>query len=145
MDKTKVVIGSDHAGFQAKEEIKKILVNLGFTQIIDVGPNSGNSVDYPIYAKKVAKEVLQKDIFGILICGSGTGMQIAANKIKGIRAAFSYDKYSATMARQDNNANIITLRAREFDHSKYKEILQAFFQTEFSEEQRHKKRIDLLE
>jgi ribose 5-phosphate isomerase B len=142
---TKIYIGSDHAGYQAKEEIKRILSekNLEFE---DVGTFSEESVDYPDYAEKVCNSVIKNENnFGILICGSGTGMQIAANKINGIRAAFCYDIYSATMARKDNNANVITLRGREFDHSKYKEILNAFFETEFTNFERHIRRINKLE
>lgn len=140
----KVFIASDHAGFRAKEEIKEVLESLACTYE-DLGPENEDSVDYPDYAKKVASKVLEEDSFGILICGSGTGMQIAANKIKGIRAVFAYDKYSAKMARQDNDANILTLRSREFDHSKYYEIIRTFLETHFSEELRHRKRIEKLE
>ncbi len=141
----KVFIGSDHAGFQAKREIKEALESLNCIYE-DLGPDNEDSVDYPIYAKKVANKVLEnEDSLGILICGSGTGMQIAANKVKGIRAAFCYDEYSAKMARHDNDTNILTLRSREFDHSKYYNIIRMFLETNFSEESRHKKRIEELE
>ena len=137
----KIYIASDHAGYDAKVKIKQILENLGY-EPKDLGPfNNKVPVDYPIYAKKVADKVNKGNTKGILICGSGTGMQIAANKIDGIRAAFAYDKYSAQMARSDNNANILTLRGREFDHSLYKEIIETFLQTEFSNLERHKQRV----
>lgn len=140
----KVFIASDHAGFDAKEEIKKILKKYDYS-FEDLGPDNGeNSVDYPIYAQSLSQRVLAENAFGVLICGSGTGMQIAANKVKGIRAAFSYDAYSAEMARKDNDANILTLRAREFDHSKYDEIIRTFLETKFSGLERHQKRIDEL-
>lgn len=140
-----VFVGSDHAGFEVKKEIKEVLESLGVT-FEDMGPFDEESVDYPDFAKRVADKVLENDnAFGILICGSGTGMQIAANKIRGIRAVFAYDKYSARMARFDNDANILTLRAREFDHSKYYEIVRMFLETHFSNEPRHKKRISKLE
>lgn len=141
----KVFIGSDHAGFDAKKEIKEVLESID-CEYFDLGPdNSEDSVDYPDYAKAVCEKVLSNEnSFGILICGSGTGMQIAANKIKGIRAAFCYDKYSAKMARVDNNANVLTLRSREFDHNQYYNIVRTFLQTQFSEEIRHKRRIEKL-
>jgi len=140
----KIYIGSDHAGFSAKEEIKSILEKISISYV-DIGPSSDKRVDYPDFAKKVCDKVLKdKESFGILICGSGTGMQIAANKIKGIRAAFCYDEYSAKMTKNDNNANVLTLRSREFDHKKYKKIIQTFLETKFSGEERHKKRIEKI-
>lgn len=142
MDK-KIYIASDHAGFLAKVDICEILVEMGIN-FEDLGPDSEGSVDYPDYARKVCESV-QSDLdnsLGILICGSGTGMAIAANKFSGIRASFSYDAYSAKFARLDNSANVLTLRAREFDHTKYREILKAFFENEFSGIERHQKRID---
>lgn len=143
--KKKIFIGSDHAGFLAKQEVKEILVELGY-ELEDLGPDSENSVDYPVYAAKVANRV-QENIdssFGILICGSGTGMAIAANKFAGIRATLGYDEYSAKFCRLDNDCNILTLRARDFDHSKYVGIIKTFLETEFSGIERHQKRIDLI-
>jgi len=144
----KIYIASDHAGFNAKKEILEILKKLNY-KFEDLGPiTDKNSVDYPDYAKKVATALQNSKSqtnFGILICGSGTGMQIAANKFKGIRAAFSYDKYSAQMARQDNNANVLTLRDRNFDHNLYKEIIKTFLETPFSKLERHQNRINKLE
>ena len=140
----KIFIGSDHAGFLAKEYIKKILEKENI-RYEDCGTFNENPVDYPDIAKKVTKEVLEnKNSFGILICGSGAGMQIAANKINGIRAVFCYDKYSAMMARKDNNANILTLRGREFSKPKYKDIILTFLNTKFSRFVRHKRRIEKL-
>lgn len=141
----KIYIASDHAGFKSKEKIKKILTKLDY-EFEDLGPNTDErSVDYPLFAAKVAKAILKNNSKGILICGSGTGMQIAANKFRGIRAAFSYDKYSAQMARKDNDANILTLRGRKFPSLKYKSIVKAFLETKFSGEERHKRRIEQLE
>lgn len=141
----KVYIASDHAGFNAKKEVLEILEHIQcFFE--DLGPYDDNSVDYPLFAKKVCEKVKQdKNSFGILICGSGTGMQIAANKFKGIRAAFAFDKYSAQMARCDNDANILTLRDRNFNHNNYFEIIKTFLETDFSGEQRHIRRIHELE
>lgn len=143
----KIYLASDHAGFTAKEEIKTILSKKNIT-FEDLGPNNEKSVDYPDFAQKVAEKIQEyeesEEIFGILICGSGTGMQIAANKFLGIRAAFCYDTYSSEMARRDNDANILTLRAREFDHSKYEKIIKTFLNTKFSGEERHIKRIEKI-
>ncbi len=129
----KVFIASDHAGVQAKLEAINILKDLNI-QFEDLGPKTSKpSVDYPKYAKKVVNQIRNTPgTIGILICGSGTGMQIAANKHKGIRAAFCFDKYSAKMARLDNNANILTLRARQFDTRRYKIIIKTFIETQFS-------------
>ena len=145
--KMRVCVASDHAGFDAKCEVLDILEQLNCVYE-DFGPdNSQVSVDYPDYASKVCERVLGEGAgsFGILICGSGTGMQIAANKFKGIRAVFCFDEYSAKMARRDNDCNVLTLRAREFDHSSYYGIVKTFLETEFSGESRHKRRIDKLE
>ncbi len=140
----KIYIASDHAGFEIKEHVKNILneLNLKFE---DLGPKTNKAVDYPDYAKKVAK-MIQKEpkSKGILICGSGTGMQISANKFNGIRAAFAYDSYSAKMSREDNDANILTLRARNFPINKYKNIIKIFFNTNFSNEKRHINRINKI-
>lgn len=135
-----IIIGADHAGLAAKASIKRSLEKKGL-EVIDVGTFGEQPVDYPAIAKKVAERVKQKRTLGILICGSGTGMQIAANKIDGIRAAFCYDVYSATMARAHNDANILTLRARRFPRRALAPIVEAFLTTPFSGEQRHQRRI----
>ncbi len=135
----KVIIGSDHAGYQMKEQIKKELGNQ--YDFVDVGTNSEESVDYPIYAEKVAQQVaVTPDLKGILVCGSATGMAIAANKVNGIRAAVGYSKKAAELARQHNNANIISTAGREeiLDHPI--EIVRTFLETDFSGEERHARR-----
>ena len=103
----KICISSDHAGFKLKESIKNFLISKNIS-IIDLGPTNENSVDYPDYAKKVSNRIKSKrsDI-GILVCGSGTGMAISANKTKKIRAAVCYNLKSTRLSRQHNNANII--------------------------------------
>ena len=104
-----VCIASDHAGFNLKEVIKNHLINKKVS-IFDMGPYNNKSVDYPDYAKKLGNRVrLKKSAVGILVCGSGTGMAISANKIKSIRAAVCYNIKSTRLSRQHNNANIITL------------------------------------
>lgn len=146
----KIFIGSDHAGLDAKSHINHIL-RKHTIEFEDMGCFSKKSVDYPHIAKEVCSKVLEFqnkkniDSLGILICGSGTGMQIAANKIPGIRASFAYDAYGAKMARYDNDANVLTLRARQFDWDNYETILLAFLNSTFSNEARHSRRIDALE
>ncbi|MFH1649179.1 MAG: RpiB/LacA/LacB family sugar-phosphate isomerase [Candidatus Woesearchaeota archaeon] len=140
----KIFIGSDHGGFLAKEYVKKWLLSKGHA-VDDVGAFKEESDDYSDYAKKVAKKVVASKALGILICGSGTGMQIAANKVKGIRAAFAYDKYGAVMARKDNDANILTLRGRKFPKKNLLPIVDSFIKTKFSNLPRHKRRISKLE
>jgi ribose 5-phosphate isomerase B len=135
-----VVIGSDHAGYEAKEEVKKILEELNI-EYKDVGTYSDEPVDYPLIAKFAARKIKKYDAKGILICGSGEGMQIAANKINGIRADLCFDEFSAKAAREENDANILTLRSREFDHNKYKSIIETFLGTDFSNEPRHLQRL----
>jgi ribose 5-phosphate isomerase B len=140
-----IYIASDHAGYNRKEEIKTFLTKkeICFT---DLGPNNSLPVNYVDYAKKVCKKVkLDNNNKGILICGSGTGMVIAANRNKGIRAAMCYDLYSAEMSRKDNNSNIICLRARKFPFSITRKIIQKWLNTKFSNLIRHKKRIKTLD
>ena len=140
---TKICIASDHAGYGLKEKIKDYLVNKSIS-VIDIGPFSHISVDYPDYAKKVSKRILsQKSDVGILICGSGTGMAITANKFKGIRAAQCYSKSSVILSREHNNSNIICLGSRLL---KYKEALKYviyFLNTKFKSG-RHQKRINKI-
>jgi ribose 5-phosphate isomerase B len=139
-----VIIGSDHAGFKTKQRIIKTLANKGYT-IVDVGTFSEEHVDYPQYAAEVAKAVAgDKSVRGILICGTGTGMVIAANKIKGIRAAFAFDDFGAKMAREHNDANVLALRGREFPATKAAKLAELFLKTEFSDDARHKRRIAQL-
>lgn len=138
----KLYIASDHGGFKLKEKIKNHLDKQG-VEYEDLGTYGGDSEDdYPDYALKISKKVINsKNGKGILICGSGSGMVIAANKVKGIRAIFAYDVYSAKMGRVDNNANIICLRERFFAPMNAKKIVDTFLNTDFSGMARHKRRI----
>jgi ribose 5-phosphate isomerase B len=140
-----IIIGSDHAGFKAKEHLVKHLTKKGHV-VVDVGTFKPNTpVDYPDYAAKVAKLVAKdKAAKGVLICGSGTGMAMAANRVKGIRASVVYDTYSAAMARKDNDANIITLRGRNFPIAKLPKLVDTFLATPFSGAARHRRRIAKL-
>jgi len=136
----KIIIGADHAGFKVKEKIKKYLKELNY-QVEDVGTHSEESIDYPLIGKKAAKKVAQTKSRGILVCGSGLGMTITANKIKGIRAALAYDTYTAKVAREHNNANILTLGGRTSSAKNYKTIVNTFLKTKFSKEKRHHRRV----
>ena len=136
----KICIASDHAGLNLKEDIKNFLVNNNIS-IIDIGPYDNKSVDYPDYAKKLAKRVKsKKSDLGILVCGSGTGMAISANKIKSIRAAVCYNAMSTRLSRQHNNANIIALGARLTNKRLSLKLVEIFLKTKF-EGGRHLRRI----
>ncbi|MDC2987312.1 ribose 5-phosphate isomerase B [Candidatus Pelagibacter bacterium] len=136
----KICIASDHAGYKLKESIKDHLIKR-YISIFDMGPYENKSVDYPDYAKKLAKRVkAKKSDIGILVCGSGTGMAISANKIKGIRAAVCYNTKSTRLSRQHNNANIIALGARLTKKSLSLKLVETFLKTSF-EGGRHLKRI----
>ena len=140
---TKICIASDHAGYDLKEKIKDYLINKGMP-IIDLGPRSSISVDYPDYAKKLAKRLLlKKSDSGILICGSGTGMAITANKFKGIRAAQCYSKKSTILSRQHNNANVICVGSRMIKNKEAFSLINYFFKTKF-EGGRHQKRVNKI-
>ncbi|MDC0937946.1 ribose 5-phosphate isomerase B [Pelagibacteraceae bacterium] len=136
----KICIASDHAGFDLKEIIINFLINKNIS-IIDLGPFKKKSVDYPDYAKKLANRIkIQKSDIGILICGSGTGMAISANKVKTIRAAVCYNAMSTRLSRQHNNANIIALGSRLTKKSLSLKLVEIFLKTKF-EGGRHLKRI----
>ena len=136
----KICISSDHAGFEIKEFIKEILINSKIS-IIDLGPFRKKSVDYPDYAKKVSNRISKrKSEIGILVCGSGTGMAISANKTKGIRAAVGYNIKSTQLSRQHNNANILCLGSRLTKKKEIKKIVSIFLKTKF-DGGRHKRRI----
>ena len=136
----KICIASDHAGYNLKEQIKNHLINK-YISIFDLGPYQNKSVDYPEYAKKLAKRIKdKKSDIGILVCGSGTGMAISANKIKGIRAAVCYNQLSTRLSRQHNNANIIALGSRLTKKSLSLKLVEIFLKTKF-EGGRHLRRI----
>ncbi len=131
-----IFIASDHAGYKLKRSIISKI-----KKIIDLGPKSTESVDYPDYAKKLAKKVASnKGSFGILICGSGMGMSIAANKTKNVRAALCYSAKNTKLSRLHNNANIITLGERLINKNKAINLIKIFLRTKF-EGGRHLRRI----
>ena len=136
----KIAIGSDHAGYELKENIKEFL-KAGHYEFEDFGTDSKELVDYSDFAKKVSEAVLGGFEFGILICGSGIGMSMSANKFPGIRAAFCMTPELAKAGREHNNANILTLGSRFIDEDLAKKIVKTFLETEFTDEERHVKRV----
>lgn len=140
-----IAIGCDHGGYELKQEIIKYLEENKIAYK-DYGCDSTQAVDYPIYAKKVANAVVNKECeFGILICGTGIGISIAANKVSGIRAALCHDCFSAEATRQHNDANILTMGARVVGAGLAVKIADTFLNTPFSNDERHIRRIDLIE
>lgn len=139
----KCYIATDHAGIEYKDFVIALLQNRGI-EVEDLGPFSKERVDYPDYAKKCAVKVSQdKDSFGILICGTGIGMSLAANKIKGIRAALCHDAYTATMAKAHNNANILCFGQRVVGLGVVESIIDSFLHTNF-EGGRHETRVQKI-
>jgi ribose 5-phosphate isomerase B len=139
----KIALASDHAGFAEKEKLKPLLQEMGL-EVHDLGTVSEESVDYPDYAARVGKEVStgQADQ-GLLVCGSGTGMAIAANKIPGVRAAVAWNEETARLARQHNDANVLSVGARTTPESEIPGIVRAFFTTKF-EGGRHAGRVEKI-
>ena len=140
-----IALGCDHGGYELKQEIKKYLDEKGI-EYKDYGCDSLDSVDYPVYAKKVAHAILDGECEkGILICGTGIGISIAANKIKGVRAAVCSDCFSAEATRLHNDANVLALGARVVGTGLAIKIIDTFLETQFSGIDRHKRRVDMIE
>ncbi|RZV40360.1 MAG: ribose 5-phosphate isomerase B [Candidatus Acidulodesulfobacterium acidiphilum] len=140
-----IYLGSDHAGFELKESIKDALEKKG-VKYLDIGTDSLKSVDYPDYALKVAEKVKEdKDAnsFGILVCGTGIGMEITANKVDGIRAALVYDEYTSQVAKEHNNANIITMGGRTTTPTEALRFIDRFMSAKY-EGGRHENRINKI-
>src|SRR5262247_4180502 len=139
----KVLIASDHAGFNGKEAIKKTLDEMG-VEYEDLGTSSLESVDYPDYAERVARGVASGEAErGILVCGSGIGMEITANKVAGVRAALAWNEETARLARRHNDANIVAVGERTTPHETIDQIVRAFLTTDF-EGGRHQRRIEKI-
>lgn len=140
----KIAMGSDHAGYRLKDEIKTFLEGLGH-QVEDLGCNCSDSVDYPDYALTVCEKVVSGEADkGILICGTGIGMTIAANKIPGIRCALVHDLFSAKATREHNDSNVLALGERVIGPGVALEIVKVWLETEFSEGERHNNRVAKL-
>lgn len=139
----KIAIGNDHAAVGMKKHIKEYLEAKGH-EVVNFGTDEMDSVDYPLYGKAVADAVASgKCEKGVLICGTGIGISIAANKVKGIRAAVCSEPYSAELTRRHNDANIIAFGARVVDMAMAEKIVDAFFNAEY-EGGRHQRRVDML-
>jgi ribose 5-phosphate isomerase B len=139
----KIAIGADHAGFAAKEEIKTVIKALGHA-VVDQGTSSEASVDYPDFAEKVARAVASGEVErGVLICGTGIGMSIAANKVRGVRAAVVSDEKTAALSRQHNDANVFCAGSRIMPVVKIAESLKVWLQTPF-EGGRHVNRVNKI-
>lgn len=141
----KIAIGADHGGFVYKKKIIEWLLSKGY-EVKDFGTNSAESCDYPLYAKPVAQAVSKGECErGILICGTGIGMSITANKVKGIRAALCSDLFSAKATREHNDSNILCMGARVIDLELALQIVELWLNTPFSEDERHIRRIGMIE
>jgi ribose 5-phosphate isomerase B len=140
----KIALGADHAGYQEKEKLKKTLDELG-VEYEDFGTNSCDSVDYPDYAQKVGEAVASGEVEqGILVCGSGIGIAIAANKIHGVRAAQAWNEQTARLAREHNDANVLSIGARVTPEEEIPKIVRAWFDAKF-EGGRHTRRVEKIE
>lgn len=140
----KIAIGSDHAGFKYKEKIKEFLKNLGH-EVTDFGTNSEESVDYPLFIRPVAEAVARGDVErGVVLGGSGNGEAMMANRIKGVRCALCWNVASARLARQHNDANVISIGQRMISEEEALAIVQVWLETEF-EGGRHVRRIQMLD
>ena len=141
----KIALGADHGGFEYKNKISDLLKKEGY-DVTDFGTYSKESCDYPVFAKKVAEAVSTGVCDrGILICGTGIGMSIVANKFKGIRAALCSDTFSAKATREHNDSNILCMGERVITFDKAEEITRIWLETEFSGEERHIRRIGMIE
>jgi ribose 5-phosphate isomerase B len=142
-NKPRIAIGSDHAGFPIKEEIRKHLESAGYA-VDDQGTSSEDSVDYPDYGKAVGERVAAKqDDLGIVVCGSGIGISIAANKVPGIRAALAHNVLTAQLAREHNDANVLAIGARIVTPAVALEMVQTFLTTPYAGG-RHQRRLDKI-
>lgn len=140
-----IALGSDQGGFGLKQEVIKHLQEKGL-EYKDYGSYDEKSCDYPVYAKKVANAIVSGECDkGILICGTGIGISIAANKVKGIRAALCHDTFSAQATREHNDANILAMGARVIGPGYALKIVDTFLETEFSNEERHVRRVGMIE
>jgi len=139
----KIFIGSDHGGYNLKEKIKEVFSKTGY-EFEDVGTTSIESCDYPVFAKKLCEKVTETDGRGILVCGTGIGMSIAANKFKGIRASHCTDTFSARMTREHNNSNVLCLGERITGQDLALDIVRIWLETPFSNGERHINRLNMI-
>jgi ribose 5-phosphate isomerase B len=138
-----LIVGSDHAGLSLKQELVGLAAELGY-EVRDLGTHTSDSTDYPDYAHQVASAVAAGDGLGLLVCGTGLGMSMSANRHAGVRAALCGDIFSASMARQHNDANVLCVGARVVGPGLAAEILKAFLGADF-EGGRHQRRVDKID
>lgn len=138
----KVFLASDHAGFELKNELKEAIKGLGY-EVVDLGTNDKNSVDYPDYAHLLASK-LEPNCYGVLVCGTGIGISIAANRHENVRCALCHDEFTARLAREHNDANVIAFGARVIGAGVAISAAEAFLKTEFAGG-RHEKRVKKIE
>ena len=144
METKKLVIASDHGGFELKEDVKNFLIQKNY-EVSDLGTSDTQSCDYPVFAKKVVEKILSNEFEkGILICGTGQGMAMCANKYKGIRAAVCSDTFSAHATREHNNSNILCLGARVVGKNLALDIVDTWLRAKF-EGERHQKRLNMFD
>ena len=137
-----IAIGADHAGYELKDEVGQVLRRAGY-EVLDLGTNGPESVDYPDYAEAVGRAVTDGRAWrGIVVCGSGAGACIAANKLRGIRAALAHDTYSAHQSVEHDDANVLCMGARIIGGALAEEIVLAWARAEFTGEERHQRRLD---
>ena len=140
----RVVIGSDHAGFELKQMLVDFVRNLGH-EVLDVGTDDAEPVDYPDFAEKVGKAIIgAQAVRGILLCGSGVGASVSANKIPGIRAAICHDCYSAHQGVEHDDMNVLVIGARIVASSLAMDLVRIFLDAEFTNEERHKRRLEKI-
>ena len=140
----KIAIGNDHAAGALKPVIMELLTEMG-CEIVNCGPDGTEPIDYPIPAEKVGRMVADHEVdYGVLICGTGIGISIAANKVNGVRAAVCSEPTSARLTREHNNANILAIGARIVSDELAKDIVRTFLTTEYSNGERHERRLALL-
>jgi ribose 5-phosphate isomerase B len=143
VEKIKIALGADHAGFALKEKVREYLLSKGH-EVEDHGTDSTEAVDFPDFAERVANRVAAHEVtFGVLVCGTGLGMELAANKVPGIRATPCHDTLSARMAREHSNANVLTLGGRLIDEARARRILDTWLSTPFGGG-RHERRIQKI-
>ena len=138
----KVFLASDHAGFELKNELKEAIKGLGY-EVVDLGTNDKNSVDYPDYAHVLASK-LEPNCYGVLVCGTGIGISIAANRHENVRCALCHDEFTARLAREHNDANVIAFGARVIGAGVAISAAEAFLKTEFAGG-RHERRVQKIE
>jgi ribose 5-phosphate isomerase B len=144
VEKVKIALAADHVGFTLKEKTREYLKSKGL-EVEDHGPSNSEPVDYPDFAEKVAAQVAAKRaVYGMLVCGTGIGMMIAANKVPGIRAAAANDTVSARLAREHNNANILTMGGRMIDEASMHQIVDTWLSTPFAGG-RHERRVEKID